>query len=115
MWGFRHPPGISFSNLVVDKGDVTMEEMVQDCREGVYLRLTFDHPNLATGEFSALMMEGYLIEEGAIGPSVRQSTMGLNITELLSRVDMIGSESKQAFGVHTPALRISKARIGGSG
>lgn len=115
LWSFRHPPGISFSNLVVGTGDVSTDEMVQDCGEGIYLRLTFDYPNLATGEFSALLMEGYVIEDGAIGPSVRQATMGLNITELLSRIDMIGSESRQAFGVFTPALRISKARIGGSG
>jgi PmbA protein len=115
VWSFRHPPGISFSNLVVGTGDVSTDEMVRDCGEGIYLRLTFDYPNLATGEFSALLMEGYVIEDGAIGPSVRQATMGLNITELLSRIDMIGSEPRQAFGVLTPALRISKARIGGSG
>lgn len=115
LWSFRHPPGISFSNMVVSTGDVSMDEMIQDCRDGVYLRLTFDQPNLATGEFSALMMEGYVIEGGAIGPSVRQSTMGLNMGDLLSRVDMIGSEPRQIFGVSTPPLRISSARIGGSG
>ncbi|UCE91350.1 MAG: TldD/PmbA family protein, partial [Methanobacteriota archaeon] len=115
IWTFRQPPDISFSNLVVTPGDASTEEMIRDCGDGVYLRLTFDHPNLATGEFSALMMEGYIIENGEIGPSVRQSTLGLNMTELLSRIDLIGSEPRQAFGVVTPALRISKARIGGSG
>ncbi len=115
VWSFRHPPGISFSNLVVESGDISSEEMIRECSDGVYLRLTFDYPNLATGELSALMMEGYVVKDGAIGPAVRQATMGLDVTELLSRVDMIGSEPRQAFGVLTPPLRISKARIGGSG
>ena len=115
VWSFRHPPGISFSNLVVSEGDVSTDEMIEECGNGVYLRLTFDYPNIATGEFSALMMEGYVVQNGMIGPAVRQATMGLNITDLLSRIDMIGSESRQAFGVLTPALGISKARIGGSG
>jgi PmbA protein len=115
IWSYRHPPGISSANLVVRKGSASLDEMIEDCGRGVYLRVTFDSPNLATGEFSCLMMESYAIENGEIGPAIRQSTMGIGLLEMFSRIDLVGSSPRHAFGVETPALRISSARIGGSG
>jgi len=114
IWSFRRPPSISSSNLVVKKGDVSLAEMIEETRTGVYLRLTYDYPNLATGEFSGLMMESYTIRRGELGPSIRQATIGIGLLDLLKRLDMIGKESRDAFGVRTPALRISSAKIGGS-
>jgi PmbA protein len=115
MWTFRRPPSISSSNIVVRKGDASIDEMIKDTRSGIYLRLTFDYPNLATGEFSGLMMESFKIEKGELGPSIRQSTMGISMLDMFSRIDMVGKKSREAFGVRTPAVRISRAKIGGSG
>lgn len=115
MWTFRRPPSISPSNIVVKSGDASVDEMVKDTRTGIYLRLTFDYPNIATGEFSGLMMESFKIEKGELGHSIRQSTMGLSMLDLFARIDMVGKKSREAFGVRTPAIRVSKAKIGGSG
>jgi len=115
IWSFRRVPSISASNLVLRRGDASMDELISETRNGVYLRLTYDYPNLATGEFSGLMMESYKIERGELGPSVRQATMGVHLVDLFSRIDMVGREVRDVFGVRAPALRISKARIGGSG
>ena len=115
LWSFRHQPSISCSNLIVNEGDFRFDEMVRETEEGVFLRTTFDHPNLATGDFSGLMMESYLIHKGELGPSLKQSTIGINLIDLFSRVDMVGKDSVDAFGVMTPPLRISKARVAGSG
>lgn len=114
IWSFRKTPSISTSNLVVSRGDASMDEMLSETRQGVYLRLTYDYPNLASGEFSGLMMESYKIEHGEIGPSVRQATMGIHLIDMFSRVEMVGKKAVDVFGVRTPGLRISKARIGGS-
>ncbi|MGQ9588577.1 MAG: metallopeptidase TldD-related protein, partial [Thermoplasmata archaeon] len=113
QWSFRHPPSISSSNLVVVQGDASTEEMIAETKRGVYLRTTYDFPNLATGEFSGLMMESLKIDRGELGPCLRQSTIGVSILDMLSRVDMIGKASRFAFGVKTPALRISRAKIAG--
>jgi PmbA protein len=114
VWSYRSPPSISFSNLVVAKGDATTEEMIRDTGRGVYLRLTLDNPNLATGEFSGLMMESSIIEHGELGATIRQATVGIGLLDMFSRIDMVGSESRSAFGVETPAIRISSAKVGGS-
>jgi PmbA protein len=114
VWSFRKPPSISPSNLVVRPGDSTLDQMIVDTKKGVYLRLTWDYPNLATGELSGLMMESYAIDKGELGGSIRQATIGIGVTDLLSRIEALGKESRDAFGVRTPAIRISSARIGGS-
>ena len=114
LWSFRQPPSISPSNLIVKTGDSSFDEMVSDTKAGVFLRVTYDYPNLSTGEFSGLMMESFEIVKGELGPSIRQSTMGASLLELFSRIDLVGKKSRDAFGVRTPAIRISKVRIGGS-
>lgn len=114
IWSFRRPPSISSSNLVIKNGNLSFSEMIEETRNGVYLRVTYDSPNLTTGEFSGLMMESYTIRRGELGPSIRQSTIGIGLLDLLARIDMIGKESRDVFGVRTPALRISSAKIGGS-
>ncbi|MBN1676908.1 MAG: TldD/PmbA family protein [Candidatus Thermoplasmatota archaeon] len=114
LWTFRRPPAISSSNLVIKRGDASVEEMCRESRNGIYLRLTFDYPNLATGELSGLMMESFRIEKGELGPSIRQSTIGISLLEMYSRIDLVGKDSRDAFGVRAPAMRISSARIGGS-
>lgn len=115
MWSYRSPPSISMSNLVVRKGDASTDEMIGETKDGVYLRTTFDHPNLVTGEFSGLMMESYRIKRGEIGPSIRQATIGISLLDMFSRIDMVGKEVRTAFSVRIPPVRISKARVAGSG
>ncbi len=115
VWSYSHPPAISTTNLVVSPGDSSLEEMIAETRSGAYLRATFDYVNIATGEFSGLMMESYVIKDGELGPAIKQSSMGVGFIEMLSRVDMVGKEPQDYFGVITPALRVSRARIAGSG
>ncbi len=114
IWSFRRPPSIAPSNLVVARGDASLDEMIDETKRGVFLRLTYDYPNIATGEFSGLMMESFKIEKGSLGPSIRQSTIGTGILDMFANVDLVGKKSRDAFGVKTPPMRISKARIGGS-
>lgn len=114
-WSYRRPPSIHSSNIVVSKGDSSLDELIEETRKGVYLRITYDYPNLATGEFSGLMMESFLIDKGEIGPSIQQSTIGIGLIEMFTRVDMVGKRQRDAFGARVPPMRISKAKIGGSG
>lgn len=115
IWSFRRPPSIASSDMVVAPGDSTLDEILEETKRGVYLRVTYDFPNLATGEFSALMMESFLIEDGAISDSLQQSTMGIGLFEMFDRIDLVGKKTRYAFGARVPHIRVSKARIGGSG
>jgi len=114
VWSYRRTPSISPSNLVISEGDSSIDEMLAETKNGVYLRLTYDYPNLVTGEFSGLMMESYKVSKGELGPAIRQATLGTHLLDMYKNVDMVGKSSRFVFGVKTPALRIAKAKIGGS-
>lgn len=114
LWSFRRSPTISSSNLVVRKGDSSVEEMLEETEGGIYLRVTFDTPNLATGEFSGLMMESFEIRDGELGRCIQQSTIGIGLFDMFHRIDLVGRDAREAFGVRTPHLRISRARVAGS-
>jgi PmbA protein len=115
VWSYRGPPGISMTNMVVGKKGSSLDEMVEETKDGVYLRLTLDYPNLATGELSGLMMESYRVKKGEVGPALKQSTIGISMFDLMSRIDMVGKKQRRAYGVVAPPVRISSARIAGSG
>lgn len=115
VWSYRGPPAISMTNMVVRKGSSSVGEMVEETHDGVYLRLTMDYPNLATGDLSGLMMESFRIHDGEVGPALKQSTIGVGMVDLMSRIDMVGKKQRHAYGVICPAVRVSSARIAGSG
>lgn len=115
LWSYRRPPSIAPSNLIVSPGNSSLDEMLEETRRGVYLRVTYDHPNLATGEFSGMMMESFVIQDGALGDSILQSTIGIDLLEMYRRIDLKSRETRYAFGVSVPYMRVSRARIGGSG
>ena len=115
QWSFRTPPSISSSNLLVRPGTTTSDSMIEDVKNGIYLRLTWDRPNLTTGELSGLMMECYKISNGDLGASIRQSSMGISLLDMFDRIEQVGRVPREAFGVITPHLKVSKVRIGGSG
>ena len=114
LWSFRRPPGISSSNLVFKNGGSSLDKMIGETKSGVYLRITYDYPNLATGEFSGLMMESYAIRKGDLGPALKQSTIGIGLFDLMNRIDMVGRDSREIYGVVAPPVRISSARVAGS-
>jgi predicted Zn-dependent protease len=60
-------------------------------------------------------MESYVIEKGELGPSIQQASIGIDLIEMFSAIDLVGKDAKDAYGVRTPSIRISKAKIAGSG
>ncbi len=115
LWSYRAMPGISPSNLVVKPGRGSLEDLLSEVKRGIYLRLTFDRPNLATGEFSGLVNEGFLIEGGELTQSLRETTVGIHMTDLLKGTEALSGQPREVFGVSTPALLVRRAKIAGSG
>jgi predicted Zn-dependent protease len=60
------------------------------------------------------MMESYSIDKGELGGSIRQATIGIGMIDMFSRIEAVGKQTRDAFGVRAPAMRLSSARIGGS-
>ncbi len=80
----------------------------------------------ATGDFVFGVSEGYLIEDGRIGPPVRGATLIGNGAEVLQNIDaiaddldlkagMCGKEGQSVpVGTGQPTLRLRELTVGGT-
>ncbi|MBD3406764.1 MAG: hypothetical protein GF411_11675 [Candidatus Lokiarchaeota archaeon] len=104
-------PFISSSNFIVSPGRGTLDDLVSEIDRGVICQYTADSPNLTTGELSAMIMEGFYIENGEIVHPVKNTLIGINMIDLLKRVHRIGADVRKASSIVSPSLVIESARV----
>ncbi len=109
--GIGAVPDIGPNNLIIPPGDATLDEMLEGIKYGIYFDDTGDSPNLATGDFSGLILTGRLIQDGALGPALANTMIGINLRDLFAKIDMIGIEQTVGGSYKVPHLRISSAKI----
>ncbi|MHA2500345.1 MAG: TldD/PmbA family protein, partial [Candidatus Hodarchaeales archaeon] len=108
---------IAPSNLIIKPGSKSQEDLITDIPKGVFLKCTLDTPNLVTGDLSAMVVEGHFIQNGALEHGLKNTMVGINMKDLLSRISEIGGDvSHQAYpglnySVISPSLVIQSAKI----
>ena len=104
-------PRISTSNFIVTPGKGTLDDFISEMEKGVVCRNTGDRPNMTTGDLSAMIMEGYYVENGEIQYPLKNTLIGINMKDLLMRVTRVGSDSRRTFSMITPSFVIESANI----
>ena len=94
--GFRGGSAVSEmpTNLVVEPGDKTFDELVEEVGEGIILTdLSGLHAgvNAISGDFS-LLCEGYLIENGKKGRPVEQITVAGNFYDVIKSIKAVAND-----------------------
>ena len=102
-------PYIGAHNIVIEKG-IKKEELL-DVKKGILLKYTGDLPNLANGEFSGLILSGFLIENGEITKGLKQTMCGIHLLDLINNIDAVGDDVRDVGGLYTPSIRIKRALI----
>ena len=104
-------PSIGPTNFIMNPGNSSKEEMIKDVKEGIILDYTGDSPNIATGDFSGLILHGNLIINGEIKEPLNETMVGINLLDLFSKIDAISKEYKVFGAYHAPYVRIEKVQI----
>jgi PmbA protein len=104
-------PRISTTNFIVTPGKGILEDFISEMDRGIVCRNTGDRPNMTTGELSAMVMEGYYVENGEIQHPLKNTLIGINMKDLLQRVTQVGSDSRVTFSMMTPSFVIKSANI----
>lgn len=110
---FRSLPSISVRNFIFLEGKVDLESMISELKHGIYLRSTFDTPNIITGEFSGMINEGFYIENGEMKFSLLQAGIGMTLKDLFSKITEVSKEYKWVENFRFPYILISEANIAG--
>ncbi len=107
-------PSIGITNFILEPGNFSKEDMIKDVKKGVILDYTGDSPNIATGDFSGLILYGNLILDGEIKDPLNETMIGINLLDLFKNIDAISKEFKIYGPYHAPFVRIQDVQIIGS-
>ncbi|MCZ7662208.1 MAG: metallopeptidase TldD-related protein [Thermoleophilia bacterium] len=116
---YRGGPGVAPSNLVLDAGEGTLDDLLARVGEGIYIvGVTGLHSgaNAVTGEFS-VGATGHLIAAGVRTRPVREVTIASDLLSLLANVaDLAGDSRWIPFGgsVLTPSVAIAGVTVSGT-
>ena len=117
--GYRAPPGVSASNLVVAAGSASAEELLRDAGDGIYVNDVaglHSGVNPVTGVFS-VGASGRAIRAGEKAEPLREFTIAGDLVSMLRAVRAAGSEPRWVpFGgsVSAPPLLIGEMAVSGS-
>jgi PmbA protein len=116
---YRSPPSVAPSNLVIEPGDRSLEELIADAGDGVYITEVaglHSGVNPVTGRYS-VGASGRTIKGGELADPVREFTIAGDLTETLAAVRAVGSEPRWVpFGgsVSSVPLLVGEMAIGGA-
>ncbi|HKF82346.1 MAG TPA: TldD/PmbA family protein [Solirubrobacterales bacterium] len=117
--GYRSLPSVSSSNLMVAPGTLSLEGLLAEAGEGVYVTDVaglHSGVNPVTGVFS-VGASGRIVRDGALAEPVREFTIAGELVAMLGAVSAAGAEARWVpFGgsVSTPPLLIGEMAISGS-
>ncbi len=117
--GYRSPPGVAASNLIVSPGGLSFDELLVEAGEGVYITdVAGLHAgvNPVSGVFS-VGASGRAIRAGELAEPLREFTIASDLVSMLRAVRAAGASPRWVpFGgsVSVPPLLIDEMTIGGS-
>lgn len=124
---YQHKPIPRMGNTYIAPGKTDPEKIIREVKNGLLVKkMGGGQVNTTTGDFVFDVSEGYLIEEGEVGPLVRGATLTGNGPEVLRIVEAVGSDlgftigtcGKDGQGVPVsdaqPTLAIKHLIVGGT-
>ena len=122
-WSFEYDPIIRMRNTYIEPGDWTLEELIEDVKDGYFLRGDGGGQADFNGEFMFTVQEAVKIENGELKESYRGAAISGNAFEVLNKVKgvgrdfymligMCGKEQPNYVGLGGPSLR-TELLIGG--
>ncbi len=107
-------PSISTTNFIFQNGDISIEEIREDVKEGILFDYTGDSPNISTGDFSGLILHGNLILNGEIKDPLNETMVGINLLDLFKNIDAVSREFKTYGSLKAPYVRVKDVQIIGA-
>jgi TldD protein len=126
---YKFMPVVRMTNTFMLPGPTPPEEIIASVKKGFYAkRIGGGQVDIASGNFVFEVMEGYLIENGRVGPPVRGANLIGNGADILKKIEMVGNDfaydpaggtcGKAGQGVPVgngvPTVKFSEITVGGT-
>ncbi|MEE8470280.1 MAG: TldD/PmbA family protein [Dehalococcoidia bacterium] len=116
--GLASLPSPSLSNIIIEDGETTFEDMLADIKEGLVIEqlMGASQGNVLGGDFSGNVLLGYMVKNGEIVGRVKDTMVSGNIYEALKEVAGIGREAKWLGGrLRTPHIYCHRLAVSTKG
>jgi TldD protein len=124
-WDYSVEPLIRQTNIGIEAGDYSMEEMVEDVKEGIFLEGTFGGQANVNADFTFGFQKAKWIRKGRLAEELRGANVAGNAIEVFETIDAVGKRAvlrpgacgKFQFAVQgrvVPAIRC-EILVGGTG
>lgn len=112
--GFKGVPGVGVTNLSIEPGKLSPEEVIAGTEKGLYvMEIMGAHTaNPISGDFS-VGATGFWIEKGKIAFPVREVTIAGNVLDLMNNIDAVCNDLKFSGRIGSPTLRVRELSIAG--
>jgi len=113
--GYRTPPGVSSTNLVLEPGRLGLPELLARAEGGVYVQdVTGVHSgaNPVSGQFS-VGATGLRIAGGALGDPLREMTIASTLLDMLAAVSATGADLQFLGSIGTAPVLIQQMTVAG--
>jgi PmbA protein len=111
--GVGEVPGVSPTNLYLEPGPYTPEQIIKSVQRGLYVtELIGFGVNSVTGDYSR-GVGGLWIENGELAYPVQEITIAGNLKEMFLSIEMIGNDLKWRSAIVAPTIKISEMMIAG--
>jgi PmbA protein len=116
--GYRTVPGVSPSNLFLEPGEVSPEDLLAQADHGVYVQEVsglHSGANPISGEFS-VGATGLRIQDGTFADPLREMTIASTLLDVLRSVVALGDDLRFPVGggLGAPTVLISEMTVGGA-
>lgn len=111
----KGPPQIGHSNLYLEPGSLSFDEILQQAGKGVYITelIGMHTANPVSGDFS-VGAQGFWVENGQLSHPLKQMALSGNLKEMLNRVKALGSDLRYYFKVASPSVLIEEMDVAGA-
>ncbi|HEY1554871.1 MAG TPA: metallopeptidase TldD-related protein [Kofleriaceae bacterium] len=112
--GIGGNPGPTTSNLIMQAGTMTREQLMRDTPKGLYVTQLMGFGfNPVTGDFSR-GAQGFWIEGGELAFPVSEVTIAANFDQILKRIDAVADDLTLRSATAAPTFRVSHMTLAGS-
>ena len=104
------------NNLIVEPGDVSPEDVIKEIRNGLYVVETIGEwlSNPISGELSATLTSGFLIENGELTRAVKSGILTSNFFDVLkSKMGLRANDLRSVGPVYAPTTQINDMTVAG--
>jgi len=111
--GYRAKPEVYPSNMLIQPGDETREEILSETKRGVLIESMAGFPQAGSGIISAQLSRAFFVQNGEIKHSIKGGMISGVAFDWFKQISAVGNDSKQFQNSVVPSIRVEGAKIVG--